>query len=446
MPRHGERHRRADARARSSTPTGSTTPTASCRARTRSSTSCRSASMCRSATRSASSVSSSRSRHDFDPGHRTKVFDVNGKPVGTVICFESAFTPLMRASVRKGAEAIVVTTNNRSYRRSPNSAQHVALSQMSAAAVGPTGAPRVDLGHHRGHRRRTGTSPGPPGSSTTKSSPARSPRCAVRPRMSASETGWSGSASSGWPEPWSWRSAAVDSPRPIRSPRERTVSDEQNPLERAVDLFVFAPIGVAMFAKDTVPTFMKMFVSRGQTEIAQRKKSLHDQANQYRTVGRFAVKYGGPVVKQQAEEKLDGARRLAEETFSGRLVGRGGADEASPAPAPTPTPVMKAVPEPKIETSSTSITNGATNGAVNGNGNGSNGKTAPAGRGRANAGARLARRAGARDPRLRPALRLPSRGAPRRAHSRRAQRRARVRAGPPWPQHDPGQDHPAHTS
>jgi apolipoprotein N-acyltransferase len=73
---------------------------------------------------------------DFDAGHTTKVFDVAGKPVGTVICFESAFTPLMRSSVRKGAQAIVVSTNNRSYRRSPNSAQHVALSQMSAAAVG----------------------------------------------------------------------------------------------------------------------------------------------------------------------------------------------------------------------------------------------------------------------------------------------------------------------
>jgi apolipoprotein N-acyltransferase len=42
----------------------------------------------------------------------------------------------MRDSVDKGAEAVVVTTNNRSYRRSPNSAQHVALSQMSAAAIG----------------------------------------------------------------------------------------------------------------------------------------------------------------------------------------------------------------------------------------------------------------------------------------------------------------------
>jgi apolipoprotein N-acyltransferase len=73
---------------------------------------------------------------DFDPGHTTKVFDVKGTPVGTVICFESAFGPLMRASVRKGAQVITVTTNNRSYRRSANSAQHVALSQMNAAAVG----------------------------------------------------------------------------------------------------------------------------------------------------------------------------------------------------------------------------------------------------------------------------------------------------------------------
>lgn len=73
---------------------------------------------------------------DLDPGHVTKIFRIGGRPVGTVICFESAFVPLMRDSVRKGAEAVVVTTNNRSYRRSPNSAQHVALSQMSAAAIG----------------------------------------------------------------------------------------------------------------------------------------------------------------------------------------------------------------------------------------------------------------------------------------------------------------------
>jgi apolipoprotein N-acyltransferase len=73
---------------------------------------------------------------DFDAGDETKVFRVDGHRLGSVICFESAFAPLMRASARAGAEVVVVSTNNRSYHRSPNSAQHVALSQMSAATIG----------------------------------------------------------------------------------------------------------------------------------------------------------------------------------------------------------------------------------------------------------------------------------------------------------------------
>jgi hypothetical protein len=155
------------------------------------------------------------------------------------------------------------------------------------------------------------------------------------------------------------------------------VSEEHNPLERAVDLFVFAPIGVAMFAKDTVPTFLKMFVSRGQTELQHRKKSLHDHANQYRAVGKFAVKYGGPEVKRQAEGKLDGARRIAEETIAGLVPARGsGGEDSAPAPkaAPaTPPKIAKADQPAKIDTRSGTIANGAsngaaTNGATNGNG------------------------------------------------------------------------------
>ena len=34
------------------------------------------------------------------------------------------------------------------------------------------------------------------------------------------------------------------------------MSDNEKPIEKAVELLVYAPIGLAMFAKDTVPTFM----------------------------------------------------------------------------------------------------------------------------------------------------------------------------------------------
>jgi apolipoprotein N-acyltransferase len=71
--------------------------------------------------------------HDFTPGTRDAVWSVDGAKVGSVICFESAFAPLVRSTVRAGANVVVVSTNNRSYRRSANSAQHVALSQMRAA-------------------------------------------------------------------------------------------------------------------------------------------------------------------------------------------------------------------------------------------------------------------------------------------------------------------------
>ena len=73
---------------------------------------------------------------DFERGRGRRLFTANGHGFETVICYESAFAPLVRDSVRDGAEFLVVSTNNRSYRRSGLSAQHVAMSQMRAAETG----------------------------------------------------------------------------------------------------------------------------------------------------------------------------------------------------------------------------------------------------------------------------------------------------------------------
>jgi apolipoprotein N-acyltransferase len=73
---------------------------------------------------------------DYKGGPTRGLFDVAGVRIGTLICFESAFGYQVRPLVRDGAEALVVSTNNRSYRRSANSEQHVAISQMRAAETG----------------------------------------------------------------------------------------------------------------------------------------------------------------------------------------------------------------------------------------------------------------------------------------------------------------------
>lgn len=71
--------------------------------------------------------------YDYERGHHRRLYHAAGHPFGTVICFESAFSPLVRDYVHDGAQLIVVSTNNRSYRRSGLAAQHLALSQMRAA-------------------------------------------------------------------------------------------------------------------------------------------------------------------------------------------------------------------------------------------------------------------------------------------------------------------------
>ena len=73
---------------------------------------------------------------DFKTGVSNGIFSLGGHKFASVICFESAFGPQVRVSAHNGAELIVVSTNNRSYRRSANSAQHIAIGQIRAAETG----------------------------------------------------------------------------------------------------------------------------------------------------------------------------------------------------------------------------------------------------------------------------------------------------------------------
>ncbi|HVM40945.1 MAG TPA: apolipoprotein N-acyltransferase [Acidimicrobiia bacterium] len=78
---------------------------------------------------------------DHAPGSEPAIFTVRGAggeeiDVGNLICFESAFTELARDYAADGAEVLVVSTNNRSFRRSANSSQHIAIGQLRAAETG----------------------------------------------------------------------------------------------------------------------------------------------------------------------------------------------------------------------------------------------------------------------------------------------------------------------
>lgn len=70
---------------------------------------------------------------DLARGSGRQPFVVAGRQVATMICFEVGFPTISRNAAREGAELLVVTTNNRSFGRSPNVRQQLAMAQFRAA-------------------------------------------------------------------------------------------------------------------------------------------------------------------------------------------------------------------------------------------------------------------------------------------------------------------------
>jgi hypothetical protein len=129
------------------------------------------------------------------------------------------------------------------------------------------------------------------------------------------------------------------------------VSDEgQKAGERALDLLVYAPVGVALYLRDTVPTFVNLFVSRGRSELGQRRRQAKDQVSQAKALGEFAVGFGGPKVREHVEKGIAMARMGAGAVLNGVTgEGSGGATD-SPAPSARPTAQPESTPGPAATT------------------------------------------------------------------------------------------------
>lgn len=95
------------------------------------------------------------------------------------------------------------------------------------------------------------------------------------------------------------------------------MAETESSYGKLVDAFVHAPIGFAMYARDTAPGFLKLFVARGRAELQKQKRQVDDQVVKARTMGRFAVAYGTPQVRRRVEEHVGKARDLAESVVSG---------------------------------------------------------------------------------------------------------------------------------
>jgi hypothetical protein len=112
---------------------------------------------------------------------------------------------------------------------------------------------------------------------------------------------------------------------------------ESSPVDRALDVVVYAPLGVALYARDALPAIAGMFIARGRSEIDQRRKHVSQQVTQAKTIGKFAVRFGAPEVKRRVEGGVASARATAETTL-GSLAAARGSGPVDPPPTARPTP------------------------------------------------------------------------------------------------------------
>ena len=101
--------------------------------------------------------------------------------------------------------------------------------------------------------------------------------------------------------------------------------EERDVTEQALDALVYGPVGLAMYLRDTAPSFLKLFVARGRTVLDEQRKSVEGQLGQARSVGEFATTYGGPHVRRLVNDGLSRAWERAEEVLGtlGPLTGTG---------------------------------------------------------------------------------------------------------------------------
>jgi len=109
----------------------------------------------------------------------------------------------------------------------------------------------------------------------------------------------------------------------------RIVNDEKNPADRAVELLLFAPVGLALSAKELLP----QLVERGRQQVS-------GQVTMAKMLGQFAVKQG----QVEAEKAFDRARSQAQEALEQLGVLDGGSSRTAPPTAPASSPATSTKP------------------------------------------------------------------------------------------------------
>jgi hypothetical protein len=107
-------------------------------------------------------------------------------------------------------------------------------------------------------------------------------------------------------------------------------------VEKALEVLVYAPLGLGLWLRDLAPSVIDTVVARGRAEVDRRQEQAQQHITTARSMGQVAMAFGVPELRKRAARRVDELRgradRLAETVAPPRSNGRH--DASPPAAAP----------------------------------------------------------------------------------------------------------------
>src|SRR5215475_5050514 len=131
------------------------------------------------------------------------------------------------------------------------------------------------------------------------------------------------------------------------------MTENHDRIERTLEVLLYAPLGFGLFLKDTAPTFINMFVTRGRAEVDRRHDEVQQRVTTARSLGQVTMAFGPPIVRDRVSRTVADARRRAEALIGSAVPGvvpsaSTGPEAATATEAATPMPATESS-EPRVE-------------------------------------------------------------------------------------------------
>lgn len=129
-----------------------------------------------------------------------------------------------------------------------------------------------------------------------------------------------------------------------------------DPVDKALRLFVYGPVGLACYLRDSAPTFMEVFVSRGKREVDSAKRTVEE---------RLGLAKPSPTPEPSVQQRVaDGLGKVASQATSMVAAVAGPVvNAATSATTPPTAPTSATAPEAPTAAGAARATTPSANGA-----------------------------------------------------------------------------------